>query len=514
MIHMLYRTMQILALPFVFPCFNRVNAQRCMLNDDIIEREHTPFPRRAKMLAEHAVKEFAMPVRRTVAIAVCKATYRAMRLMGRTARALPGKLAFALDRNIIRELSQGHKTVVITGTNGKTTTTHMVQQAIINAYGRAAYDPSSTNLEQGVATTLCLDSTIGGKRLSDWAVIESDEGATKIMLPAMLPQVLVVTNLYRDQVDRYPTWTTARDYIIEAVKSSPDTVLVLNADCQVTASIADAVPNKVVWFGMECDPYDEGVADYDEVVECVKCGHPLEFSRRSFAHLGDFTCPSCGYTHHKADIAVVGIQDKREKSCKLTFDVLGEQVELPVNVRAGYDIYNAAAAFAGLLMLGVPGDKIAEALASFTHAAHRFELFDVEGTIARLLLMKNTAGCNQLINMLVSEPEPPTNLVCLLGNEVMDGLSTEWIQDVRWEKLVGPQTKAIVGGPRWEDMRDRLMRAGLDEARLRVQPDYAQLVADIAAMDEPVTVIANCSTIEALRLELVKNYQPVDYWAE
>ena len=116
--------------------------------------------------------------------------------------------------------------------------------------------------------------------------------------------------------------------------------------------------------------------------------------------------------------------------------------------------------------------------------------------------------------MLVSEPNPPRNLVCMLGNEIMDGISTEWIEGVRWEKLVTPETRVIVGGPCHQDMRARLLAAGVDPARMRVQADYAALVGEIAAMDEPVTVIANCSTIEALRLELVKNYEPIDYWAE
>lgn len=455
-----------------------------------------------------------MSVKTTAAIALCQATYGVMRALGRTARALPGKLALKVDPDLIRNLSQGHKTIVITGTNGKTTTTHMVQQAIINAYGSAAYDPSSTNLAQGIATTLCLDSTLTGQRKSDWAVIESDEGATKRLLPATLPQVLVVTNLYRDQVDRYPTWTTARDYIIQAIKSSPDTTLVLDADCQVTASIARAVPNKVVWFGMECAPYEDGVADFDEQVDCVECGAPLDFGRRSFAHLGEFSCPACGYSHRRADVAVIGVSDKQEKSCTLTLRVHEREVQLPVNVRAGYDIYNAVAAFAGLVTLGVPQEQVVEALGHFTHAAHRFEIFDVEGTQTRLLLMKNTAGCNQLINMLVSEEELPRNLVCLLGKEIMDGLFTEWIQDVRWEKLITPQTRVIVGGPCHQDMADRLQRAGVDPARMSVQTDYAVLVAQIAALGEPVTVIANCSTIEALRLELVKKYKPTDYWAE
>ena len=455
-----------------------------------------------------------MSIRTNMAIAACKATHRTMRMLGRTARAMPGMVALKIDGNIIEELARGHKTIVITGTNGKTTTTHIVQQAVINTYGTAAYDPSSTNLEQGIATTLCLDSTIGGKRGSDWAVIECDEGASKTILPAMHPQVMVVTNLYRDQVDRYTNWTTARDYIITAAKASPETVLVLDADCQVTASIADAVPNRVVWFGVECPVYEDGIADFDEHVECVECGAELDFGLRTFAHLGEYTCASCGRKHHQANIACTAISNESEKSCTLTLRIDGVEHVVDANVRAGYDVYNAVAAVAGLLTTGMEQEDVFQALAHFTHAAHRFEIFNINGTQTRLLLMKNTAGCNQLINMLQQEGEPPERLVCLLGAEIMDGITTDWIQDVRWEKICTPKTQVIVGGPKYEDMRDRLLRAGIQESNLRVQPNYAALVEELAAIGSPVTVIANCSTIEALRLELVRQYEPMDYWSE
>ncbi len=455
-----------------------------------------------------------MSIRMSAAIAACKASHKIMRMLGRTARALPGKIALVIDPKVIDELSAGHKTITITGTNGKTTTTHIVQQAVINTYGTAAYDPSSTNLEQGIATTLCLDSSVGGRRKSDWAVIECDEGSSKTILPAMHPQVMVVTNLYRDQVDRYTSWTTARDYIIKAAQSSPQTKLVLNADCQVTASIADVVDNEVIWFGVECPVYDEGIADYDDSVSCIDCDAPLEFSHRTFAHLGEYACPNCGRRHHRPDIACTKIEDRREKSCTLTLRINGVEHVVEANIRAGYDVYNAVAAVAGLLATGMPEEDVFKALARFTHAAHRFEVFDIDGTLTRLLLMKNTAGCNQLINMLVSEGELPDNLVCLLGAEIMDGITTDWIQDVRWEKIVNANTQVIVGGPKYEDMRDRLLRAGVPEGNIRVQKSYAALVNDIAAIKQPVNVIANCSTIEALRLELVKSYQPVDYWSE
>ena len=455
-----------------------------------------------------------MSVRLTMAIATCKATHSAMRLLGRTGRALPGMISLVVDPKMVGELSRGHKNIVMTGTNGKTTTTHIVQQAVINTYGTAAYDPTSTNLAQGIATTLALDSNLKGERKSDWAVIECDEGESKNILPVMHPQVLVVTNLYRDQVDRYTSWTTARDYIVEAAKSSPETILVLNADCQVTASIADLVTNPVVWFGVDADVYDQGSADFDEVVECVECGGTLTFGHRTFAHLGDYTCPTCGRMRHKPDIVCTAIEDADEKSCTLTLKIQGVERKVSANVRAGYDVYNAVAAVAGLLTTGMDDQDVFGALEHFTHAAHRFEIFDIDGTETRLLLMKNTAGCNQLINMLQQEGEAPKNLVCLLGAEIMDGLTTDWIQDVRWEKIVGPETNIIVGGPKWEDMRDRLLRAGADEAKMVSETNYAALVQKIAAIGEPVTVIANCSTIEALRLELVKNYQPLDYWSE
>lgn len=456
-----------------------------------------------------------MSVRTSTAIAACKATHRVMRLMGRTARALPGMIALKFDSKLVSKLSQGYNTIVITGTNGKTTTTHIVQQAVINAFGSAAYDPSSTNLEQGIATTLCLDSTIRGKHASEWAVIECDEGESKNILPAMKPKVMVVTNLYRDQVDRYDTWTTARDYIVQAAKSSPDTVLVLNADCQVTASIADLVDNEVVWFGVTCPVYEEGIADFDKNVDCVVCDHELEFTHRTFAHLGAYTCPNCGRVHHEPKYACVGIQNRRETSCTLALRLGDEERVVEANIRAGYDVYNAVAAVAGLLLAGLSEGVVFQALAHFTHAAHRFEIFDINGTPTRLLLMKNTAGCNQLINMLLSEGELPKHLVCLLGAEIMDGLTTAWIQDVQWEKLVGANTQVIVGGPKYDDMRERLLRAGVQPQNIRTQTSYGALIRDVGATQEPVTVIANCSTIEDLRVQLVKeHYEPLDYWAE
>lgn len=459
-------------------------------------------------------------VRTALAVGACKATYKAMRALGRTARAMPGKVALKVDPKLIRHLAsdQEKQAVVITGTNGKTTTTHIVQQGVLNRYGTAAYDPSSTNMLQGVATTLCLDSSSLGIRRSEWAVIESDEAASKHLLPALRPSVMIVTNLYRDQVDRYVSWTTARDCIAEAAKASPDTTLVLDADCQVTASIAEiATENPVVWYGVECDVYGNGIADHDDDVACVGCDTQLEFGHRTFAHLGDWSCPSCGRTHHEPSVACVAVKNPTQTSCDLTLRIDGEEYDVHANIRAGYDVYNAVAAVAGMLAMGMSKGEAFRALASFHHAAHRFEMFDVDGTEVRLLLMKNTAGCNQLINMLASEAEKPEMSVCLLGAEIMDGRSTDWIKGIRWNMIFNKHSHVIVGGPEWLAMKYQLSYADVCEENItNVEDDYGKLVDMLSETDaEKVTVIANCSTIEALRLALVKRgYVPSDYWGD
>ena len=454
-----------------------------------------------------------MGFRTIAAVWVCKATYHLMQLAGRNGRALPGKIALKIQPDLMAQLARGRDSIVITGTNGKTTTTHIIQQCIINEFGGCAYDPTSTNLSQGVATTLSLDSTLTGKPRHRWAVIESDEGATKRILPALEPKVLVVTNLYRDQVDRYATQTTARDYIVDALRLVPDTVAVLDADCQVVSSLADLTDNPVVWYGVETQVYEEGIADQDSHVRCVFCGGEMEFGQRTFAHLGEFSCPECGYRHSDASIATTAVGERREKDCQLTMRVDGQEHQVDANVRAGYDIYNVTAAVAGLVSAGIPVESAFAACEHFQHAMHRFEIFDIQGTPVRLLLVKNTAGCNQIINMLLGEDHLPKHLVCLLGNEIMDGFSTDWIQEVCWEKLVNRETEAMVGGPCLEDMLDRLVRAGVPAENIRIQADYPALIQEMGKVGEQVTVIANCSTIENLRVELTKEgYKPLDYW--
>ena len=144
-----------------------------------------------------------MGFRTVCASIVCKSTYRLLRLMKRGGTSLPGKLALKVDPNYLNTLAKGVRTLVLTGTNGKTTSTHIVAQALENMGEQAFYNRSGANLIQGITTEFAIRSSIGGKPRYKLAVIECDEGALRRVCAAVDPEVLVVTNVFRDQLDRY-----------------------------------------------------------------------------------------------------------------------------------------------------------------------------------------------------------------------------------------------------------------------------------------------------------------------
>ena len=194
-----------------------------------------------------------MGFRTVCASIVCKSTYRLLRLMKRGGTSLPGKLALKVDPNYLNTLAEGVRTLVLTGTNGKTTSTHIVAQALENMGEQAFYNRSGANLIQGITTEFAIRSSIGGKPRYKLAVIECDEGALRRVCAAVDPEVLVVTNVFRDQLDRYGEVTHTLENIMAGVKNSPHATLCLNADDSMVASIADRVDNDVVFYGVDCE---------------------------------------------------------------------------------------------------------------------------------------------------------------------------------------------------------------------------------------------------------------------
>ena len=453
-----------------------------------------------------------MNLRCVIASLVCKASYHVLRLLGRGGTSLPGKLALKLYPGFLAYLARGVRTIVCTGTNGKTTSTHIVAQALANTGRQAFYNRSGANLVQGITTEFAIRSSITGKPRCQLAAIESDEGALARVCAALDPAVLVVTNVFRDQLDRYGEVMHTRDNIAAGVACAPNATLVLNADDSIVASLADGAPGRVVWYGVDCELYPERVADLSDATRCIRCGAEYAYGHVTYAHLGDWRCPGCGFARPAPSVAVERVVSRASGSCVVEMRVDGETVQASLDVPCGYDVYNCCCVVAGLLAFGFARDDAFSAVAKFKHGFGRNEAFDIGSTPTRLFLAKNPAGCNQIVNLLLNEPGGPFELVVILNDQDCDGTDVSWIYDAAFEALAARVDAVTCSGQRAEDMALRLKYAGMPAGAIAIEKDYGALLDMIAAFTRPAVVVANYSAMLAFRAKAAERAGLSGFW--
>lgn len=248
-----------------------------------------------------------MKLQTRLAVLVCKASGAVLRRLGRGGTNLPGKLALKIDKNILGELSRGVKVTVVTGTNGKTTTSRMIEQAFADAELKYFSNKSGANLLTGIIAVFAQHSTLSSKCPYTHALIECDEAAFRKTSEYLPVECLVVNNIFRDQLDRYGEITHTLNAIREGITHVPNATLCLNADCSLTASLADSVPNKIVWFGVNVPIYKETAHELSDAPYCIHCKTEYEYDYITYGHLGGFRCPKCGYHRQTPQVAVTKV---------------------------------------------------------------------------------------------------------------------------------------------------------------------------------------------------------------
>ena len=455
-----------------------------------------------------------MKIRAILAIIVCKALRLVSRMLHRGGTAMPGRYALKLCPQLLSILAKNVRTVAITGTNGKTTCARMIEEAFAAEGKRFFSNRSGANLIDGITTEFVINSSITGKNRCDYAVIECDEAASVKVFSQMQPEVIVVTNLFRDQLDRFGTLSNTRESIKKAILSAPAATLCLNADCSLTSSLAEETPNSALFFGI-----DKGAAPNREKSEisdgglCIRCGQEYEFDYINFGHLGGFRCPKCGHSRPKADFAVVDIADQSTQGSTLVMDMQGEKRMVTVNLPAMYNIYNAAAAAAAVTAMGLGTEAAVQALAGFKCGFGRMEQFEL-GAGVRMMLVKNPTGCNLVMEFLQNVKEK-FSLVISLNDRTGDGKDISWIWDTDFEQLAalgGRLRRVIVSGDRAEEMRLRLKYAGLDEAAIELERDCEKLVAWMEKETAPVFIMPTYSAMLDMRTAIVARCGGSEFW--
>ncbi len=455
-----------------------------------------------------------MTIRVFFAILLCKLLRFASRLLHRGGTAMPGRFALKVCPGLLGLLARQVKTVAITGTNGKTTSARMIEEAFAEQGLAYLSNRSGANMLDGITTEFVMNSTLSGRVRKDYAVIECDEAAARRVFPQLKPKVVVVTNLFRDQLDRYGEVTHTLENIREALRCTPEAILCLNADCSLTASLAGELPNEVRWFGIE-----PGAApsrpkpELSDATHCIRCKTEYEYDYITYGHLGGFRCPRCGYRRHRADYAVTDVIEQRPDGSDIVMDLGCESAVVTVNLPAMYNIYNAAGAVAAVTEMGLGAHAAVDALAKFQCGFGRMERFDLAGG-TRMMLVKNPVGCNQVIEYLQTMREKFVLVICL-NDRAADGRDISWIWDADFEglnALAGRLDEVIVSGDRAEDMRVRIKYAGVDDAFIRVERDYETLVRTLAKETRPVCMMPTYTAMLELRQTVIRHCGGEDFW--
>ena len=453
-------------------------------------------------------------IRTVLAISACKLTRLALRLLHRGGTALPGKVALRLCPDLLGRLGRDVQVLLVTGTNGKTTTARMLEQAFADAGLPCFANRSGSNLIQGITAEFAENATLTGRPKKKYAVIECDEAASKAVLGQLRPQVILVTNVFRDQLDRYGEITHTLESIYQGLSHVPEATLCLNADCSLTASLQRRLPNPVRFYGVNVPLYKDPVRELSDASHCLFCKTEYEYDLVTYGHLGSFRCPKCGYSRPLPQVAVTEVLEQTADGSRVRMLCDGAEALVHINLPAGYNIYHAVGAVAALTAMGFTLDAAVAAVGHFHCGFGRMEKFQLGSNPVRMILVKNPAGCNQVLNFLSSLDSPALFVICLNDNYA-DGTDVSWIYDVEFEKLLelGDRlTGVLVSGKRCWDMALRLKYAGIPKEKLQVIEDYDALIQAMARQSSPVIVMPTYTAMLDLRAKLSRVCGGKDFW--
>jgi len=400
-----------------------------------------------------------------LAIAVCKLLIFAGKLFGKHGSSAPGMWALRIAPDLLAHLApQVRKsTIAVCGTNGKTTTNNFIYTLLRAQGSEPVCNRVGANMLYGVVTAYAKAAKISSKLDADYACIEIDELSAVKVFQHFKPDFIIMTNLFRDQLDRYGEIDLTYDSLRDAIALAKGATLILNADDPLLAALGKQSDSKSVYFGVADIPAEiaagaENSLETKEGRFCRFCGKELVYETYYYSQLGRYTCTSCDFSRPALNYGA----DNINLSEGITFDIGSET--LTANYRGFYNIYNMLAAFAVLKQCGISTTNINEALAGFRPQIGRMETFTVSGKPIVLNLSKNPAGFNLALTTVITDPREKAVVIVINDND-QDGCDVSWLWDVDFERLCGV-SEIVVSGLRANDMLVRMKYAGKEGVHL------------------------------------------------
>lgn len=432
-----------------------------------------------------------MSIRTKVAQIAGRSVKTALKLTTGGGSSLPGKVAHRISPNILSDLAKHYDVIIITGTNGKTLTTTLTSNILSKAFGNVITNRAGSNMSQGIVGAF-LDAKKINTKERGLAVIEVDEGSLNNVVEALNPKLIVHTNLFDDQTDRYGDTKAAYQLLVQAANKVPNAKILANGDLPLFNSV-DLV-NEVEYFGLLPNLTNKPIR-----IACPRCGGKLNYHTRTYSELGDYECSSCGVKRPELKYAVSDITETDLTSSTFTID--GESFTIPI---AGvYNVYNALAAYAVAKELGVESAIIKNSLQTTERVFGRQEIIPLGEKTAILNVVKNPVGLNQVIDLIEKDKDPMT-FVAILNNRPADGVDLSWLKDGHFETLAKMEIEEVLtGGIRADRMTETLVEAGFERHTIDEFETLEELVNRITqAKNKNIQIIATYTAMLELRKEL------------
>ncbi|KXB39897.1 Mur ligase family protein [Amygdalobacter nucleatus] len=466
-------------------------------------------------------------------------------ILHRGATAFPGQIAKRLVPNFLGYLAENRQLIFVTGTNGKTTTVRLLVKILENAGLKVVTNISGANLEDGIIAAFLehyqelLKEPWQPEQSKLVFVMEIDEAFFSRLGKLMPWQMAVVTNLFRDQLDRYGELANTRKLISNGLNKQTDAIFVTCADDAMSMSLQSCHNGEFYCFGMDESNMQPGSPSiFGDGTFCFFCGSRLNYSAYSYAHLGFYECPNCHYRHVDTSLTFSKSADSKTEN---TYDFkYGEQtVSANLAIEGEHNAYNAACALLaakvylkrrqrkGLIVQtkGASLPALAQTLSTTKAAFGRMERIKIDNDRSIcMILVKNPAGFTLAWNYVAAQAD--LGSLCLaLNAHVNDGKDVSWIWDIDLESKgmqaadfsakLGEDYQIFIGGERGNDMATRLYYANFPLDKLKVMPDFANLLeAALAKLPKGKCLycLPNYTTMLAIRDYLVKKYNLTDFW--
>ena len=449
-----------------------------------------------------------------VAVGLARAVRAAVLRLGRGGgTTLPGRLLLRVDGDAMRRLGRRLEggAALLSATNGKTTTASMIAGVLHAAGHRVVHNRAGSNMHWGVTTAL-LDA---GRAPAEIGLFEVDEAWLPAVARSLDPGLLVMGNLFRDQLDRYGELETIADHWAELVAERGDrSALVLNADDPLIADLGRD-RDRVTYFGV-CDDAQAlpGLQHASDSKHCRNCGHAYVYDAVFLGHLGRYHCPDCGRQRPQPQVSVRRVSLRGMAGSDLEIDTPLGALEVRLPLPGLYNVYNALAAAAASLALGANLQQVRSGLERTAAVFGRVEKLTIGSRQVSILLVKNPAGANEVLRTLTLE-DGSLELWIALNDGIADGRDVSWVWDADFEVLAERVERVTCSGTRAEEMALRLKYAGVAPASIAVERDVGRsLDLALAGGDgQPLYALPTYTALLELR-ELLSTRGVARPWAE